>query len=528
MACDLTRLTVGRLSRLIEARKISPRELVEACLDLVDRFDPAIAAFIEVTAKRARTEARTAESEIMNGRYRGPLHGIPFATKDIIDVAGLPTTCGSRLLRGSRAERDATCVARFSAAGAISLGKTATYEFATGGPSFDLPWSPTRNPWNLHHGPGGSSTGSAAAVAAGMVPLALGSDTGGSIRVPASYCGLTGLKPTFERIGVSGVWPLAPTFDTVGLLCRSAEDAALGLQVLAGADPTDRTSVTAEVSDYTAGLGGNLRGVRIGLVRHLYEGADDDVAVAMNEAVTVLRGLGAVTVDAKLADLEDYGACARIITGAEAFAIHRRAFVDDPGIFGEMFRYRVLPGILAQGSDYVAARDMRRKLTRSTLDVLDRFDVLITASTHGPAPAFASMSFGKRLRPFATVPFSVMRLPAISICNGFGKTGLPLSMQIVGRPFDEAEILRIAHAYQHETDWHERRPARDIPSPMPTTRMPDWGPSETSSDPATDRLIDACLHAHGVRLSDRQRQQLREGADSFLSMVRIVRDHGLG
>ncbi len=526
MSDDLTSLSVARLSRLIEAREVSPRELVEACLARIEQLDTALAAFFEVTTENARAEARTAEGEIANGRYRGPLHGIPIAVKDIIDVAGLPTTCGSRLLAGSRAKRDATCVSRLTAAGAISLGKAATYEFATGGPSFDLPWPPTRNPWNLDHGPGGSSTGSAAAVAARMVPLALGSDTGGSIRVPASYCGLTGLKPTFGRIGTAGVWPLARTFDTVGLLCRSAEDAAISLQALAGPDPADRTSAETQVPDYGAALSGNLRGLRVGLVRHLYDGAGDELVAAIDTAVSVLRGRGAVVADATLADLEDYGACARIITGAESFTLHRSTFVDDPGIFGEMFRYRVLPGLLVQGSDYIAAREMRRRLTRAALDVLDRFDVLVTASTQGPAPAFATMSYGGRLRPFATLPFSLMRLPAVSVCNGFSKAGLPLSLQIVGRPFDEAGILGVAHAYQQETDWHERRPSFATPLPTPTTRMPDWTPAELAEDPVIDDYVEACLRIHGIRLSDRQRRQLRDGAGPLLSAAAIVRGRG--
>lgn len=528
MSDELTGLTVAQLSRLIEARKLSPRELVEACLARIERLDPALAAFVAVTAESARAEARTAESEIANGRRRGPLHGIPFAVKDIIDVAGLPTTCGSRLLAGNRVERDATCVARFSTAGAVSLGKAATYEFATGGPSFDLPWPPTRNPWNLDHGTGGSSTGSAAAVAAGMVPLALGSDTGGSIRVPASYCGLTGLKPTFGRIGAAGVWPLARTFDTVGLLCRSAEDAAIGLQALAGPDPADGSVATAAVPDYGAALSGDIKGLRVGLVRHLYDGAGDELVAAIDAAVSVLRGRGAVVSDARLADLDDYGACARIITGAESFALHRGAIVDDPAVFGEMFRYRVLPGLLVQGSDYVAAQEMRCALTRAAMDVFDRFDMLVTASTNGPAPAFATMSFGGRLRPFATLPFSLMRLPAVSVCSGFSKAGLPLSLQIVGRPFDEAGILGVAHAYQQETDWHQRRPSFATPLPTPTTRMPDWTPAEIAEDPLIDDYVEACLRTHGIRLSDRQRRQLREGAVSLLSTAGIVRGHGRG
>ena len=526
MGSDLTELGVARLSRLIDSRRVSPREIVEALLGQVNRLDPAIAAFVEVSAERARSEARTAESEIAAGRRRGPLHGIPFAVKDIIDVAGTRTTCGSRLLADNMALRDATCVARLSAAGAILLGKTATYEFATGGPSFDLPWPPTRNPWNLDHAPGGSSAGSAAAVAAGMAPLALGSDTGGSVRVPASYCGVTGLKPTFGRISVAGAWPLAPSFDTVGFLCRSAEDAALGLQAVAGADVADPTSAAPPTPDYAAALSDDLRGMRIGLVRNHYDGAHRDLIAAIDEAMAAMRSLGATVADAALPDLEDYGNCSRGIIAAEAFAIHRRALVDDPGIFGEMFRYRVLPGVLVQGSDYVVAQWLRRKLTQSTLSELGRFDVLVSASTLGPAPAFASMSFGGRLKPFPTIAFSLTGLPAISVCNGFGTTGLPLSMQIVGRPYDEAAILRVAHAYQGATSWHRRQPPPSLA--LSTSRMPAWTPADATDDPAIDRQIDACLSLHGIRLSDRQRRQLREGAGSVLPMAAAVRGKHTG
>jgi aspartyl-tRNA(Asn)/glutamyl-tRNA(Gln) amidotransferase subunit A len=513
MTDEITDLGVGALSRLIATRKLSPWEVVEAYLDRIPRLDPALGAFMEVTAERARAEARRAEAEISVGSHRGPLHGIPFVVKDIIDVEGLKTTCGSRLLADHVATRTADCVERLSTAGAILLGKTATYEFATGGPSFDLPWPPTRNPWNLDHGSGGSSTGSAAAVAAGMAPLALGSDTGGSIRVPASYCGVTGLKPSFGRIGTDGVWPLAETFDTVGLLCRTAEDAALGFQVV-----SENAAAPALTDD--------LRGLRIGLVRAHLEGARAEVLAAVDEAMATMRSLGATVTDAALPGLDMYGTAARLITAAEAFTVHRRALVENPGIFGEMFRYRVLPGVLVQGSDYVAAQQLRRALTQATLAAFKSFDVLVSASTLGPAPAFATMSYGGRLTPFPTIAFSLTGLPAVSICNGFAASGLPLGMQIAGRPLDEAAILRVAHAYQRVTTWHERRPAPSASSQP--TRMPDWTPSDLPDDPAIERQIDASLTLHGIRLSDRQRRQLREGGDTVVTMAAALRDAGIG
>ncbi|MBL8691717.1 MAG: amidase [Rhodospirillaceae bacterium] len=500
MAGELTEAGVAELSRRIERREISPVELADACLARIERLDLAIGAFVEITSDRVRVAAREAEREIMAGRRLGPLHGIPVGIKDIVDVQGYRTTCGSRLLSNNVATRNAASVDRLLAAGAIVLGKTATYEFATGGPSFDLPWPPTRNPWNLDHGSGGSSTGSAASVAACMVPLAVGSDTGGSIRVPASYCGLTGLKPSYGLVDTAGVWPLAPSFDTVGLLCRSADDAAIGFGALTGNGVT---------------LIDGLRGLRIGLARSHYDGARAELVQAIDEAVVVLRNLGAIVEDATLPDLDDYGTCSRAITAAEAFAVHRDALVEDPDVFGEMFRYRVLPGALVQGADYVAAQWLRRKLIEQTLAPLERFDVLLSASTLGPAPAFATMSYGGRLKPFPTIAFSLTGLPAISICCGFAPNGLPLSLQIVGRPQAEATILGVAHAYQGATDWHRRRPALD-PDARSTSRMPDWSPAEIREDPAVDRLIDACLALHGLRLSDRQCRQLREGAASVL------------
>jgi aspartyl-tRNA(Asn)/glutamyl-tRNA(Gln) amidotransferase subunit A len=497
---------VAGLSQRIERRELSPAELVETLLDRIASLDPRLAAFMEVTAERARAAAREAEHEILAGRRRGPLHGIPFAVKDIIDVAGMRTTAGSRLLVDNVAKRDAPVVARLEAAGAILLGKTATYEFATGGPSFDLPWPPTRNPWNPDHGSGGSSTGSAAAVAAGLVPLALGTDTGGSIRVPASYCGITGFKPTFGRVSTDGVWPLAASFDTVGLLCRTAADAALAFPVITDAD--------------AVALSDDLRGLRIGFVRHLHEGLNSEVLAGLDEAIRVLRGLGASVTDVTLAPLEDYGAASRLITAAESFTVHRRALAADANRFGELFRYRVLPGVLVQGADYVAAQAWRERLTSQALAVLGSVDLLITASTQSPAPAFASMSYGRRLTPFLTIPFSLMRLPAISVCNGFTASGLPLGLQLGGRPGDDALVLRGAHAFQRATGWHERQPPAP---PSSTARMPDWTPAELPEAAATERLIDACLETQGIRLTERQRRLLREGADTLLVQAAAAR-----
>jgi aspartyl-tRNA(Asn)/glutamyl-tRNA(Gln) amidotransferase subunit A len=517
MSEDLTTLGGARLSKLISAREVSPCEVVEAHLDRIAGLDPLLAAFITRMADQARAEAKEAEAEIARGHHRGPLHGVPVAVKDIIDVAGVETTGGSRVLAGNVARKDAACVARLRSAGAILLGKLMTYEMATGGPSFDLPWPPPRNPWHVDHASGGSSSGSAVAVAGGLVPFALGSDTGGSVRVPAAYCGLSGLKPTFGLIDTGGVLPLSPSFDTLGPLCRTAEDCAIVLQALAPA--TDR------VQDGILGPGEDLRGTRIGVVRNFFAegvGAADAVLDAMDQAVDVFRELGAVIEDVALDPLEDFGACSRILVLAESFAVHERELVRHAEAFGEVFRHRVLPGVLLQAADYVAARQLREKLTSGMLSALKRVDALLCATTLGPAPALASMTLSGRLTPFPTAPFSVAGVPAISVCNGFAG-GLPLGMQIASRPQDDATVLRIAHAYQQATTWHERRPSLDAGQARPASRTPPWAPAAMAADPDLDAFITARLRLSGIQLCERARQQLGEAAPVVMAMAARVR-----
>jgi aspartyl-tRNA(Asn)/glutamyl-tRNA(Gln) amidotransferase subunit A len=521
MGEDLTGLGVARLSQLIAAREISPREVVDAYLDRVARLDPLLGAFITVLPDRARSEAEAAEAEIVHGGRRGPLHGMPFAVKDVIDVAGVETTGGSRLLAGNVARADAACIARLRAAGAVLLGKLMTYEMASGGPSFDLPWPPPRNPWHLDHATGGSSSGSAVAVAAGLAPLALGSDTGGSVRVPAAYCGLTGLKPTFGRIDTAGVLPLSPSFDTVGLLCRTAEDCAVALPAIAPA--------TDPVPDHSAGLRAGLRGMRIGLVRDFYAdgvGAADAVVTAMDEAAAVFGALGAEIEEASIGSLEDYGACSRIMVLGEAFALHERNLIRQAEAFGEVFRYRVLPGLLVQAADYVAASWLRRTLTEAMSAVLGRVDVLLCPTTLGPAPALESMTLAGRLTPFPTAPFSVAGVPVVSLCNGFAPSGLPVGMQIAGRPNDEGTVLRVAHAYQQATTWHERRPSLGSGWDPATSRTPLWTPAGRAADPALDDYVDARLRISGITLGERARRQLGEAAEVVMTMAGRVRSPG--
>jgi aspartyl-tRNA(Asn)/glutamyl-tRNA(Gln) amidotransferase subunit A len=518
MAKDPGFLTVAGLSRLIARRELSPREVVEAYLARVSALDPLLDAYVTLLAEEARAEAASAEAEIMRGRRRGPLHGVPFAIKDIIDVAGVATTAGSRVHARTIARRDAACVARLRLAGAIPLGKVATYEMATGGPSFDLPWPPARNPWQLDHTTGGSSSGSAAAVAGGLAAFALGSDTGGSIRVPASYCGVTGLKPNFGRVDTEGVVPLSRAFDTVGPLCRTAEDCALVLQAL----------IPPEASDRPGGIGEperSLAGLRIGLVGGFHEDgrATDAVTGAIEQALAVFRSLDATIEEVPLSPLEDYGACSRILVLADAFALHEGNLIDRLNSFGEVFRYRVLPGALVREIDYMAADRLRRRLTDEMLAALGRVDVLVSAATAGPAPAFDTLTLAGRLSPFPTAPFSLTGVPAVSVCSGFDRQGLPLGMQIAGRPFDETTVLRVARAYQAVTDWHARRPPLDPAAGRPTSRCPDWQPAWATIDPSDQAELAACQRLRPLALTERQTLQLAEAVAPVRAMAARVR-----
>jgi aspartyl-tRNA(Asn)/glutamyl-tRNA(Gln) amidotransferase subunit A len=528
MTEDLVNLTIGQLSRLIESREASPREIVEAYLRRIERLDPLLATYVTVTVERAQSEAKAAEDEIMRGRYRGPLHGIPFALKDIIDVAGIRTTACSRLLEDNFARCDATCVALLHAAGAVLLGKLTTYELATGGPSFDLPWPPARNPWNLDHNAGGSSSGAGAAVAGGLALFALGSDTGGSIRVPSAYCGVTGLKPTFGRVSMAGVVPLSESFDTVGPLCRTAEDCALVLQAIASPDPDDPVHAAAPADDYVSALASGLDGVRIGVVRSFYEDeqASEPVVAAMTEAVDTFRRLGAEIREVCVSPLADYGACARIIAFPEKFLIHKDNLIARPEVFGEVFRYRVLAGVLVSASDYIAATWLQRKLTVELLATLNEVDVLVTATTLGPAPAFEAMSLTKALQPFLTAPFSLAKVPAVSLCCGFSPENLPLGMQIAGCPFNEATVLRVAHAYQQATSWHRRRPpltTTEGTGRLPSSRTPGWRHAKTTDDPELDDYVVGCVRQNGLRLGDDDLQRLRRGAEDIGAMTARIR-----
>jgi aspartyl-tRNA(Asn)/glutamyl-tRNA(Gln) amidotransferase subunit A len=460
---DLAWLTVAEAAELLRGRKLSPVEYTKALIDRVERHDGQLNAFLRFTPEIALEDARRAEAEISRGAWRGPLHGVPYALKDIIDYAGLPTTGHSKILKDNVAAADAPVAAKLKAAGGVFMGKLSTHEFAFGGPSFDLPWPPARNPWNRDHFCGGSSSGAGAATAAGFVPAAIGSDTGGSVRNPASMCGVSGMKPTYGLVSRRGVFPLAFSLDHVGPLTRSVRDNALVLDLIAGHDPLDPGSSPRAGGGCAAELDRGVKGLRIGVIRHFYARdmqADPEMAAGIEAAVEKLAGLGAQVREIQTAPLGEYNACNRIILTGEAFAIHEKWLQERPQDYGALTRERLMTAAFARAADYVNATRLRRKLADSFHALFSGIDVAVTASSMDPpcriddAKAI-EYTYGRQAR----APFNVTGGPALSVPVGFSKAGLPLAMQIVGKPFSEALVYRVAQAYEQAAGWVARHPA---------------------------------------------------------------------
>ena len=461
-ATDLHHLTMAEAGRLMAAGKLSPVDLTGAYLDRIDALDGGLNSFVLVRRDAALAEAREAETEIAAGRHRGPLHGIPVALKDIIETAGIRTTANSRLLADHVPDRDAGAWARTKAAGAILLGKTETQEFGIGGPARDALFPPARNPWNADRYTGGSSSGSGAAVAAGFCAGAFGSDTNGSVRMPAARCGIAGFKPTYGRVSRSGIFPLAFSLDTCGPMAWTVEDCAIMLQGMAGHDPADPASVDIPVPDFRAAFSDRLDGLRIGVVRHWTNGdakAIDAMNAALDDAVAVLAGLGARVTDARLPNVWDFTAVSMIITTAEAYAVHQADLRRRPEAFNEMTRVRFGMGALLDPADYIEAQRRRRELVAAYTDVMTDVDVLVSGALLNTASRFDDVGRLYYLAaPMPTTPFNVTGAPALSVCCGFAPDGLPLAIQIGGRPFEEATVLRAGHAYEQATPWRHRRP----------------------------------------------------------------------
>ncbi|GAA1498699.1 amidase [Paeniglutamicibacter kerguelensis] len=526
----LHQLTLAQAGELIGSHRLSPVEYVEALVARAEAVDVQVQAYVTRTFEQALDGARKASDEIAAGRYRGPLHGIPFALKDCFNTAGIPTTGHSRVLADNVPDRDAVVTGKLRDAGALLMGKLALFEFAHGGPSFDLPWPPPRNPWNLTRVTGGSSSGSAAAIAAGMVPASIGTDTGGSIRVPASRCGITGLMPTPGLVGRSGVIPHSHTFDRSGPMARTAEDCAILLQSIAGHDPADPASVAREIPDYVGALTGDLRGLRIGVLRHNWEeevSVSKDECRAMDAALGVLEELGATLEDCRIRPMQSYGDIKTIIAETEVLNVHQRELIARPDHFGDDILGRMLPAVLFTANDLIRAGREHQRAIAEMQPLYRRFDAFITICS-GEAPTFSAhdpLAFWKNSNHFTAA--NVTGQPVLALPNGFGSGGLPLGMQILGRPFGEATILRIGHAYQMATGWHLRHPELVAGAIAPPVEVPRLSTGTLGDvDPVLRGECLAAVGRAGLDLDGRMLEQLLEGAPYALAMAdRMPRDH---
>ena len=455
--------TIAEAARQIAAKKLSPIELAKAQLARIKKLDPQLNAFLLVTEERALADAKAAEARQMAGALRGPLDGIPIAHKDIYNTAGIRTTAHSKLLEDNVPTRDAHTVKKWADAGTVMLGKLSTHEFAFGGPSFDLPWPPARNPWNREHFTAGSSSGTGAAVAAGLILGGTGSDTGGSIRGPAALCGIAGIKPTYGLSSRAGILPLAFSLDHAGPMAWTAEDCALLLQGMAGHDPEDPASVDRPVADFTAGIGKGVKGLRVGVVRHFFETdhrASDATRAGIDSAMDFFRKEGAEVRDITLSPAAEYHAVGYLLMINEAFTLHAPWMRERFGDYGELFRDRVALAATFSGADIVQATRRRRLLCREMAAAMENLDIIVSASQPGEAPRIADVAkWANMEKPSFTMPCNVTGFPAISLCTGFGEGGLPVSMQLAGKPFTEPTLFRAAHAYESAMPWRKKRPA---------------------------------------------------------------------
>jgi aspartyl-tRNA(Asn)/glutamyl-tRNA(Gln) amidotransferase subunit A len=466
-ASEILFKSVAELAPLLKARKLSPVELVRAFLDRIEAVNSKVNAFITVTGEQALDHARKAEREIAAGRYRGPLHGVPYAPKDLLATKGIRTTNGSKVTSDWLPDHESTATERLNQAGAILIGKLNLLEFAMGSGQKGLV-GPACNPWDLTYSPSGSSSGSGAAVAAGMVPLAIGTDTGGSIRGPAKSCGIVGLKPTYGRVSRFGVTTLSWTLDHVGPMARTVADIARMLQVMAGADHRDHTTASSPVPNYIKALTGNIKGFRIGVpTEYFFDRVHAETEAALRRAVSLLKELGAVLVDVKVRNAALCGAASSIILNSEAAAFHEKRLKENGDLLESLVRERLEVATFNSAVDYIKALRLRTVLMEEMRRVFQTCDVLMLpagnaapkldaeivgtdAPSDPPAPA----------RPDSFNIANVTGIPAIVLPCGFtaGPPSLPLGIQFCAKPFDEETLFRIGHAYQSATDWHKRRP----------------------------------------------------------------------
>jgi aspartyl-tRNA(Asn)/glutamyl-tRNA(Gln) amidotransferase subunit A len=471
MSADFSALTtLSAVSLALRKKEVSPREITRACLDRIEQHNPRVNAFITVLTKSALAAAAKAESEILNGRYRGPLHGVPYASKDLFLTRGIRTTCGSSILRRFVPTHDAAMIERLDGAGAILLGKLNMHEFAFGTTSVNPHFGAVHNPWDRTRVSGGSSGGSAAAIACGFAFLTLGTDTGGSIRIPAALCGVSGLKPTYGRLSRFGAYPLSWSLDHVGPLAPTAEDVALAMNVLAGHDARDPGCARVEVPDYTGALGRGLTGIRVGIPAGLFfEGLQREVRAHVDRAIARLRELGAEVSPVAIDRLPDASRAASIVLFAEAGASLQKWHRTRAAALGADVRQRLDLAAAVTAGDYLTAQRVRRAVDEAFRKVFRTVDVVVTPQLPVTAPRIeeSAVTINGRSEPVPaaltrfTRTFNLTGLPSMSVCCGYSSAGLPIAFQVAARPFAEATVLRVAHAYQQHERQTLARPAID-------------------------------------------------------------------
>lgn len=463
-ATELYFADLATLASRIRSRELSPVDLTRAILGRVAALDGQLHSFVTVLPDRALAAAARAETEIAAGHYRGPLHGIPIGVKDLCATRGVRTTCASVVLADWVPDHDAAVVERLEAAGAVIVGKLNLTEFALAGYHPDLPIP--RNPWNPNHHAGGSSSGSGVAVAAGLCIGAIGTDTGGSIRLPSSWNGTVGLKPTYGRVSRFGVFPLGMSLDHIGPMTRRVADAAAMLEALAGFDPRDPTSLRVPAPRCTADLGGGVRGLRLGIDDpYINDGCQPDVVDAIKRVAEVLRTQGADIVPVRLPPVDDVVYAWSPLCAAEALVAHRPTYPARAGDYGTMFRTFLEFGANLTAADYAAAHVQRIEFAGALQGVFEHADVLICPGSFGPAPPANVVDpyapFSAELAAFMrySAPFNFSGNPTLSVPCGFSPDGLPYGVQFVGRHLDEPTLCRVGHTYERATDWHTRHPS---------------------------------------------------------------------
>ena len=464
---EICYMSAGDLSKLVQSKEISPVEIIEAHLTRIDATEPVLNSFITLLADQARKSARQAEKDIQAGRYKGPLHGIPVALKDLYNTGGVRTTSGSRIFDTFIPTEDCTVAAKFHQAGAILLGKLNMHQFAYGPTGENPDYGHMHNPWNPDMVTGGSSGGSGSAASAGQCTITTGSDTGGSIRIPAALCGIVGLKPTYGLVSRYGLSSLSWSLDHPGPMTRTVEDTAITMNVIAGHDPKDVASAKVDIPDYTSALTGDVKGLRIGIVKEYFEAPlDPQVRKAVMDAISLLESMGAEIKEVSYPMFNQSQAISSTVLMSEATAYHRDLLEKDGHQLYEPVRQRLEAGLFISAAEYLRAQQARSIFDQQGRRLLDEVDLLAGPTEPVTAPEILASKVMAGEQEVGVVgaltqytrPYNINGFPAISVPCGFSDDGMPIGLQLAGRPFDELTVLRAAHAYEQANDWHTRRP----------------------------------------------------------------------